>query len=548
MISEKYKVDDKIFSELKDKDLWVKNDIFNFIKGNTLSEELYYFQLVTRTTNSGKSEYSDFLAHSGTEDNKLFHVNQLIQHFKKYGTVACIHVDGGKEEKSLGINIQHNQKEQHITRKIKSTDILKINHSRFNYSDSTQINRENNMKNYLFNCLNAQPSIDHINSDYFLHYISVSIGRNINYSERTTITAPSYYGFGSALFFITKDEKPPEFLAYHLSYSLNKKLLSELIDNISDTKNEKEKAIRSNQEIIEEMTKITEHVENARKISYRVQAKLDNFGKVFSSWYQESMEKIFSNEEINIGRFFYFNEKNKKFFEEYELMNQHTVIGGKEDYKRYLKRIIATTEEYFSPSKRDEYPFIKNLYNRLESDNNCIDAIKKIKKDDGYQNINSHFPIGLMLFFFQEKYHKDAYIDIKHTDISHIAILNGLKKLFFNNDFFESTEVNISSSKRILKIEISLENNGASKLFSKLIDFHNREPHPSRRTTTYMIRQLMGIDENNYAMEDFAIHERGRYKTGLTLSGDYLIEAFEENGIFILEYTLKKEYKKKVRA
>jgi len=538
----------KIFFELKDKDLWIKNDIFNFIKENTPSKELYFFQLTTRTTNAGKSEYSDFLAHSGREEDKLFYINQLIKHVKEYGTVVCIHAMRGIDGNSMRIDTQPNQKKQHITMKIESKDILKINHTNFNYSDSVQLGNKVNMNNYLSSCLNAKLASNHKDSDYFLHYISVSIGENINNNEKTIITAPSYYGFGSALFFITKDEKPPEFLAYQLSYSLNKKLLSELIDNIEDTKKEKEKAIRSNQEIIDEMTKITEHVENARKISYRIQAKLDNFGKVFSSWYQESMEKIFSNEEINIGRFFYFNEKNKKFFEEYELMNQHTVIGGEEDYKRYLKRIVATTEEYFSPSKRDEHPFIKNLYKRLESDNNCIDAIKKIKQDDGYQNINSHFPIGLMLFFFQEEYYKDAFIDIKYTDISHIAILNGLKKLFFNNDFFESNEVNISSSKSILKIEISLDNNGASKLFSKLIDFHNREPHPSRRTTTYMIRQLMGIDENNYATEDFAIHENGKYKTGLTLSGDYLIKAYEENGVFILEYTLKKEFKKEVRA
>jgi len=528
-----YTLDDNIFSSLDAKDIWIQ-DIFNFIKTNTLSKKIYYFQLVTRTTNGGKSEYLDFLGYRNKQDNKVLHINQLVKHFKTYGTVACLHLDEGKEETSIKIKLIDNQ---HIDNELEQSDITRVNHIKFNYTESNEINRIENMGNYLLNCLSAEKS-NNMDDNYFLHYIAVSIGENTNETQKKAVSSPSYYGFGSALFFITKDEKPPKYLAYKLSYNLNIKLLSELIDSINTSDKQKNEALESNRLMIDEMKKVTEHVEKARAISNRIQAKLDNFGEVFSVWYQESMQKVFTTGEMSLGQLFYFDNGKKKFTK--EQYSQHKIIGNKEDYYDYLARIIATTEEYFSPSKESEYAFIKTLLKRYENkEENHIEVIKKISEKEGYKKISLYFPIGLMLFFFYDEYYKDAIIDIENTDISHIAILNGMKKLF-SYDEFDKEQIRLSCDEEKLQIKASLKNNGANKLFNKLVDFHNREPHPSRRTTTYMIRQLMGIDENNYNKESFAVHTYNRYKVGLTLSGNYLIEAFVEDDTFILEYKLKK--------
>jgi len=533
-----YTLNDDIFSSLEDKDLWVQ-DIFDFIKMNTLSKKIYYYHLITRTTNAGKSEYLDFLGHSGVKADKIFYINQVLKHFNEYGTIASVHISKGKKERSFRVQ-RLDETINSLSEELIHNDILKINHTKFNYEslfDKTKFDSEN-MKNYLRRCLNIEESHDNKEDNYFLHYIAVSVGDNIDNIQQTIVSSPSYYGFGSALFFMTKDEKPPEFLAYNLSYNLNKKLLSELIDSIKTSEKQKNEALKSNRLMIDEMKKVTEHVEKARTISNRIQAKLDNFGEVFSVWYQESMQKIFTTGEISLGQLFYFDNGKKKFTK--EQYSQHKIIGNKKDYYNYLARIIATTEEYFSPNKDDEYPFVKTLLKRYKNkEENHIAVIKKISEKEGYKNISLYFPIGLMLFFFYDEYYKDAIIDIENTDISHIAILNGMKKLF-SYDEFDKEQIRLSCDSEKLQIKASLKNNGANKLFDKLVDFHNREPHPSRRTTTYMIRQLMGIDENNYNKESFAVHTYNRYKVGLTLSGNYLIEAFVEDDTFILEYKLKK--------
>ena len=535
-----YTVGDEIFKPLSDKEKWFTN-IFD-----TLSvENIYLINMIVRRTISGKSIYDEIVGYSNSLSNRLSFVNNNLNYLMKNGSAINTHIAKGIEVETVELSLSKDENIEHINVPLKFKDLSIVEHTKFNYDIIIQQDfRSKTQKSYVNECIFPINKKYYKNfKKYYIHFISLAKGRETTKDEikedsQEIISSPNYYGYGTFLLFISDKNRLPDNLSYSISNKLNDYLLESLVEAYKKIEQQKKEAIEANRKIIKEMKDIAEHVNNARKISDKIQARLESFGDIFAEWFTQGLKNVFTSGE-KVGN--YSNE---------QIKGEHTPENS--TYREYIKRLIASLDDYFD---RDDHEFIKYLYNEIEHTKSKGDLETIINIKTYYKSMYEYFPIGLVLFFFldQEKYSKDyeeCLIKIKGTNLSCKAIINGLNKMFCYDEI-DNEQINIELEKnKYLVIRLTpnkKDNKNLNNLLSTLIHQHNREPEPYHRATTYIIRNLMGINSENYQDEKLAeikleLNERS-YRTGLISHNKYIVEAKIEKNSFILRYLLYDESK-----
>jgi len=536
--NEIYTVDDEIFKPLGDREKWFTN-IFNTLN----VENIYLINMIVRRTISGKSTYDDIIGYNNNLSSRLSLVNNNLNYIKKNGSAINTHIAKGREVQTIELSLNKDDNIEHINTSLNFKDLFIVEHTKFNYDIIIQQNfKSKTQKPYVNECIYPiYEKYDRNFKKYYIHFISLAKGRETSKGEikednQEIISSPNYYGYGAFLLFVSDKKRIPDNLSYSISDKLNDHLLESLVEVYKEIEKQKKEAIEANRKIIKEMKDIAEHVNNARKVSDKIQARLESFGDIFTEWFTQGLKNVFTSGE-KIGN-----------YEKKPIWGEHTPENS--TYEEYIKRLIVSLEDYFNS---DDHKFIEYLYNELEHSKSKgnLETIDNIKIY--YKSMDEYFPIGLVLFFFldQEKYSKnyeECLIKIKGTNLSYKAIINGLNKMFFNSEI-DNEKINIELEKnKYLVIRLTLDkeyNQNSNNLLSTLIHQHNREPEPYHKATTYIIRNLMGIDSENYQDEKLAeikleLNERS-YRTGLISHNKYIVEAKIEKNSFILRYLLYDE-------
>jgi hypothetical protein len=541
--------DEAAFKEILtqvDNEHWF-DDIWSVLE----QHNIYFLHMVLRITKAGISTYTDILGHSDSGTHRLEYMNNTLQYFKTNGTSINSHIitgikDGKYPLKDMYTNGINNHPQVGV--KLKKNNLVIIKHNKFDYESTIKNKRKSSHNTYIPDCLKLQDATNNSTSDdRYLHYISLSVGKEPNKSHRTLdseaensnglenqeiISNATYYGFGSSLFYVSNNCEMPSKLQHIIFHALNKELLDGMIKTKEAADEQRKRMHDEKERIIKEMKDISEYVEKAQAISNQVQARLDNFGEVFSNWFTHGIEKVYTNDE-DLGKSFTIG-RNMEVID-----STNSIKGSHKETTQIIERLLASTSGFFV---RTDHLFIKLLSDNKKSKGiNSETLFREIKKY--YSKIARLFPLELMLFFFnknQMSITPDSVLDLKNTDLSHTAIINGLNKLFFESQVnFE--QIQIEKNHQYLFIKLKLETGGPQGLFNTLIDQHNKVPSPHHRATTYVIRQLMGLDANNIHIEGLANISSNTYKTGPLGKNEFVVEASFESDVFQLKYLLRKK-------
>jgi len=491
------------------------------IEGNILNklsdENVVYFHLTVRDTYAGNSKYKDFVF-INTELNSLDgYITALVTHYRKYGTIAFLNKDIPLERKEYFI------KNSIIKREIVITEELVDYNPIAEKGDTQESDATKKLQDFATSCLNLNPeSESKPKNKIYLYYLSTSSSINDN-----KVSDSEHYGFGSTLFFATQSDLLPQEkktgIELSLTKLLSKSILTDVVKSSQKDRKKRKESLEENMFLIKTMKDISHHIKTAQKKSNNLQAKFDNFGHIFMEWFSEGLKDVYTTN-CDLGYSFRFDVNGSKEHKNKE-KGEHT------DLKGARNKFIASTANYFEVEKKGDYSFIDML---IQGENKIDDVSERIKST--YKDAKEIFPIGAMLFFLYAKYENsylNSEIDLKDTDISTPSIVNGLNKLFSGKEI-ELGNIVVAEDNDFLKLTLTLDN--STNLYQKLIHFNNKELQPYHRTTTNMVRLLLGIGDENYDKEGFCTIKKNEYSIA-----NGIITAMIKGKLLVVSYKLLSE-------